>query len=132
MGASPFVVCITANNERSAFIQACGQALKEFGDLGYTGSIAEKPTYKLLAEPTSEEYKRLNYIFPTNQALHIYALTWINEYWKNPEDQEFFLYDTKGNNVSEEIYDKWGPAGCFEAPTTETKNLYIFFGWASS
>jgi len=26
------------------------------------------------------------------------------------------------------IYDKWGPAGCIECPTTDK---YYFFGWAS-
>jgi hypothetical protein len=59
MGADEFLVKQTAISAKRAFILAVEDARDEYGHRGYTGTIAEKSSFRMIVPPNeegSEEY----------------------------------------------------------------------------
>ncbi len=62
MGASDFMVYGVGTDAREVFNRLVEDAQYEYGHGGYTGTIAEKNGYKIVAEPmTKEEGKKKAY-----------------------------------------------------------------------
>ena len=127
MGATSFITVQYGRSPDRAFIRA-----KEFAKLqnqqsvpehfhmstlrtsSYTGTILEKSSFTMITVPVEVD-------------LHD-----INEVVKYARE----LIDTEGSPVD----NKWGPAGCIQCGPSpehketldESRNRYIFFGWASS
>ena len=103
MGAEVFYDEGYGNSAREVFNVLVEDACYEYGHGGYSGTIAEKPSFTMIpfdvdGDVTAEEY----------------AYTLIN----------------RGD---ERIDDKWGPAGCMELKSDqEGLRKFCFFGWASS
>ena len=51
MGATTFGTVQKGKNAKAAFLKAKEQARIEYGDRGYTGTIAEKPSFRMLNLP---------------------------------------------------------------------------------
>jgi hypothetical protein len=51
MGAVDFVTRVRAKTAREAFLKAIDEARHEYGHRGYTGSIAEKNDFRMIALP---------------------------------------------------------------------------------
>ena len=82
MGAQTFEEYGWGKTPKEAFQQAHQEACHEYGNRGYTGSIAEKDDFVLISVPKE---------------------------WKDtPEEYAYHLLDEEDNRID----DKWGPAGC--------------------
>jgi len=104
MGASVFFGSGTGKTAKEAFNTIVEDAMYEFGHGGYTGTIAEKDSFKVLSDKVYESYKEA----------YDYAESLVDE--GDPR-----------------VDDKWGPAGCLKFKSKKDGEIsYIFFGWASS
>lgn len=112
MGAQQFWVTEEGRTANDAFRSAVDHARWEYGNGGYTGTIAEKGEFVLITPPTG--------IDPRTYA------DLLNEYEPNPEKLAGFQAKFKRDLAA--IDDKWGPAGCVALGN----NKYLFFGSASS
>lgn len=83
------------------------EAFYEYGHRGYTGTIAEKPEFKVFT--LKEEYRALPDKFFTNL---------------NFRDADEYFIEPGACDI---YYDKWGPSVAIE-----TKDSYIFTGYASN
>ena len=110
MGADSFIVVATGDNAQQAFDKAVKNAQHENGHGGYTGTIAEKRSFRIIHLGPAPEGKK--------------TMAWATD---------------EANRLLEEcdprIDDKWGDAGCFALGVGENKMgipTYVFFGYASS
>jgi hypothetical protein len=108
MGAYTFTTFAEGKTAKEAFADAVNDARYEHGNDGYTGTIAEKHNFKLIAFPDYIDITKANPVDATHFALK-YAETLIE-------------------NNDKRISDKWGPAGCLDLKNGK----FLFFGWASS
>ena len=102
MGAESFYAIAYGKNAGAAFNVAVEDAQYNYGHSGYTGSIAEKDSYKMLSKE----------VFESEDAAQQFAY--------------HLIEDGDGR-----IDDKWGPAGCVSFKYKDGV-AYLFFGWASS
>jgi len=56
MGAQEFFTEAVGQTAREAFIEAKAQARDEYGYGGYTGTIAEKPSFRIVEGESSDPY----------------------------------------------------------------------------
>ena len=84
MGATVFSCSAKGKDANEAFSVACSEALYEYGHGGYTGSIAEKSSFRLV--PLHESVIKDKVLF----------------------------FDKIRRLIDDEFSDKWGPAGCVE------------------
>ena len=102
MGASEFYNIYTAKSAKEAFHLLVDKALYEYGHGGYTGTIAEKNTFK----PASSE------VFPDKDSAYAFATS------KMEDDNHW-------------CSDKWGPAAYVTFKNDKGEQSFLFFGWAS-
>ena len=101
MGATTFQTTARGETARHAFSEAVKDARYEYGNRGYTGSIAEKHDFVMIPLPRPRKDMTL-------------------------DDVDRFINDLI-DNADPRIDDKWGPAGCIDLGS----GYYYFFGWAS-
>ncbi len=87
MGATDFYTVAKGKTARDAFVSAREEAFHRYGHDGYTGSIAEKDTFKMFVLPAGEE--------PGPAARRL-----LDEAYKSGKPGT--------------IDDKYGPAGCLD------------------
>lgn len=87
MGAQTFFHEMGGDTAGDAFEAAVKQAQWDYGHSGYTGSIAEKPSYVIVTESNCDS-----------------------------EDEAMELAWELIDNDDTRINDKWGPAGCIPLP----------------
>lgn len=85
MGATTFMFTYKGKSAKEAFQHAVEDARFEYGNGGYTGTIAEKSSYTMIEIP--QEFKSMN-----------------------PYDYADHLIDESDHRID----DKWGPAGCID------------------
>lgn len=102
MGASDFLEIGSGKNAKEAFDLLVEEACYEYGHGGYTGTIAEKNSFKIVSDKTFASFEE--------------AEKFINT-----------LYDKDDKRV----LDKWGPALCVKFTDKNNTIKYIFFGSAS-
>lgn len=103
MGAEVFTTYAKGTTAKEAFDAAVEQAQYDYGHAGYTGTIAEKAGWVMVADAPM-----------TAEAAGALANKLIGE-------------------GDERIDDKWGPAGCIAIDGIAIDGGgYLFFGWASS
>ena len=105
MGATNFGCEAKGINAKDAFMRAVDQARYEEGHCGYTGTVAEKPGFKMVTLKGRGPYTK-------SGALR-----------KNGPSKEW----NKDLERREDANDKWDDALCVEL----CKGLYYFFGVAS-
>lgn len=101
MGATTFQTTARGETAAKAFSEAVQDARYEYGNRGYTGSIAEKHDFVIIPLPCPRKDMTLN-------------------------DIDRFIDDLI-DSADPRIDDKWGPAGCIDLGS----GYYYFFGWAS-
>ena len=127
MGATSFLTVQYGRNPERAFTKAKELAklherqstpehfhMSTLRTSSYTGTILEKSSYKMITVPVEVD-------------LHTFSE--VLDYARE-------LIDTEGSPVD----NKWGPAGCIQCGPSprmkdlldESRNRYLFFGWASS
>lgn len=114
MGACSFETHVKVNkttSDQDAFTSAREQAQFDSGHGGYTGTLAEKSSFTMIARVKSRE---------------------------NADRIISALYNTTGPGVhtyreeaAQVIDDKWGPAGAIRYPIDRTTDGIVFFGFAS-
>lgn len=111
MGANTFSTIGKGKTAHEAFDNAVQDARHEYGNRGYTGSLAEKDRYTLIPAPFGP-----NTELPPTEAAKEYRKALLAFAKKLIADGD------------ERIDDKWGPAGAIDLKD----GSYLFFGWASS
>jgi len=119
---------------REAFHKLVEDAQYESGHGGYTGTIAEKPSFSLFDLPS----KRMDPFKTAHKISDCYCGENIDKNFK-PEQRAW------AKRVAETWSDKWGPAVCFEVNGKKGQELrkryglqrkkvkfFVFFGLASS
>jgi hypothetical protein len=115
MGATSFERHITIPKKTSteeAFSLARQNALHEHGHGGYTGTLAEKHGFKLLATVKSRE-----------NAEHL-----VTAFYNATSERSLTLLRPEAGYV---IDDKWGPAGAIRYHQDAQHDGVVFFGYAS-
>jgi hypothetical protein len=113
MGAEVFFTRARGNTAKEAFQAATEEARYEHGHGGYSGTIAEKHSFKVIPFSGADGISSGEYA------------------------------DLLIERCDSRVDDKWGPAGCIQVPDSEPEdkydyyvgegaNRYLFFGWASS
>jgi hypothetical protein len=113
MGADTFTDYAEGKTADEAFNNVREQAAYDYGHAGYTGTIAEKGSFVILAKPEGVEVEDF---------IH-YAISASFALGDIPEQHR-----TAALAANEHVDDKWGPAGCIDLGGGK----YVFFGWASS
>ena len=143
MGGTTFTQTVVAPDAATAFSRASEEAAWEYGHGGYTGTIAEKPGYRMLAMPSGLPED----VTPDD------IVTLALELWSDTplEIRRSKVDDSKGYKrwvadtpitldesfrpaiaaIHDAVDDKWGDAGCFEVTKPEGPKTFLFFGWAS-
>jgi hypothetical protein len=103
MGADTFRVTARAKTANEAFDMLYDQAKYDHGHAGYTGTIAEKPGFRIFETPEGMTPKEFIQAIKSDK----------------------FAYDEK---VMEYYDDKWAPAVCVQIE----EDLWTFLGCASS
>ena len=103
MGADTFRATARAKSASEAFDMLYDQAKYDHGHAGYTGTIAEKPGFRIFEPPEGMTPREF-----------IHAI-----------ESDKIAYDEK---VMELYDDKWAPAVCVQIE----EDLWTFLGWASS
>jgi hypothetical protein len=103
MGAEKFRTSAAAKSANEAFDLVKAQAKYDYGHAGYTGTIAEKPGFRIFEPPEGMTPREF-----------IHAI----ESDKIADDEK----------VMEFYDDKWAPAVCVQVE----EDLWTFLGWASS
>lgn len=119
MGATTFSTISNGTTASKAFWEAVEQANYNHGHSGYTGTIAEKNSFKMIPMPDRVPYKT--------------DLTDASGYKDNLRKAQEIAEDMFDRD-DERISDKWGDAGCIEICDSHValgKKSYLFFGWAS-
>ena len=118
MGAVDFYCEVEGENAQDAFTQAQADALYWHGHSGYTGTVAEKMSFKLFGCPTSGVTAR-----------DVVDAILIDEHLRNDNDRLIELGYTKDMawDIANTYFDKWGDALCIK---TGDKS-YAFAGIAS-
>lgn len=116
MGANKFQTTCNGENVVDAFAEAVRRARYDFGNAGYTGTIAEKSDFHVVDVPEGHTAQELVDVF---QEFHdkneiIPALTPL-------------IGETEATEAAEAFDDKWGP--CVAIKVDET--VWYFAGWAS-
>ena len=126
MGASNFSHEATGTTAADAFRTAVEEARAEYGDRGYTGSIAEKTSFELMK---TDSVNRLVY------DLRHYAMLITDDPSWNTAEENAKLKETEAQyapgffrKVAKLHEDKWGPAIALQLDT----NRFLFIGLASS
>jgi len=118
MGADQFVNHASGMSVQTAFSDAVKDAQYEHGHGGYSGTLAEKSTFKLFAMPEGLSKDEL-----------------LEHCWQPSTGHTYSLFF---NQVYEAVDDKWGDAGAIEVPCDArckhepSLKHFVFFGWASS
>lgn len=107
MGACEFSTTAKGKTAKEAFRNAVEDARHEHGHGGYSGTIAEKHDFTMIAPPVTRAECVSDMDFE-NKA------------------QEFA--DSLLSNDDHRVADKWGPAGCIQIRS----DTFLFFGVASS
>lgn len=105
MGAEQFFEVGVGATAEAAFKHRRNQDLYAYGHAGYTGTLAEKDSFRILQVPKDELPRE-------------FAVRYL--------DKET-IADVDGPE-EESIHSKWGPAGCVRL----SENSWLFFGWAST
>jgi len=109
MGASEFETMSYAADPNAAFVAAKQRAREEYGSRGYTGTIAEKGSFRAI------DFRPAGKLPTLEQA----------------RDEVSRMFDVGDPRVD----DKWGPAGCIEVaftpPAGNKRRAFLFFGMAS-
>lgn len=112
MGATTFMISASGKSADEAFNTAVSEARYMNGHGGYTGTIAEKGSFREFKAPAGVE--------PAFVAE--YATTrWLPDTGVKPETLRQL------DVIADAVDDKWGPAGCVQLSASE----WLFFGWAS-
>lgn len=114
MGATTFQTEITVDKKTSdqdAFRDARAQAQNDHGHAGYTGTLAEKNSFVLLARVSSAK----NAGIICQEILH-------------RDDTGIPTYRQEASAITD---DKWGPAAALRYPIDTKTDGVLFFGWAS-
>jgi hypothetical protein len=137
MGASEFSVISVGKDADEAFTRAKEAAFYDFGHSGYTGSIAEKPSFIILPRAESIGYEEIEDRFMRDDD------DWCLAHWpKRYTSSEAMAPDTF--NVVEIYQDKWDD--CFAVKLTDEERkskdyinhrcpdseAWFFFGLAST
>lgn len=129
MGATTFTHIAKGTTPETAFREAVEAAAYEYGHGGYTGTIAEKPSFIQFARPD----------LPNGVDLED-AIEWSLGLTDEEDQGPIKLgYGDDAVVLDEDISDelrrigrnldsKWGPAGCIALGD----DRYLFFGWAST
>ncbi len=115
MGAESFYTRSRSRTVEEAFQKAVEKAQYDHGHRGYTGTIAEKTSFKLVAdEPLNEEK--------------------IRDLYEEVNSSEEESLTGAAREVARVFFDKWGPACAVEVAGSESggTRLFVFFGLASS
>ncbi len=143
MGATTFLITSCGKDAKEAFHRAVEEAAYEHGHGGYTGTIAEKGSFKVFETPkgmTALEFAKA--IEDADFEEHQYV-TPGTEKFVAPKVPEGSSYTIK--NAAKVFDDKWGPAVCIPLNEKETleetkrysnkpqkgEKMFIFCGWAS-
>ena len=110
MGADTFLTRAKGANARKAFHAAVEEAKYEYGHRAYTGTIAEKHDFVLIAIPGD-----------------FHAYPDLKGFGGKPVPREEQYAARLIEKDDPRINDKWGPAGCIAVD-----GGFLFFGWASS
>lgn len=101
MGASTFCDVGTGSSPKEAFLSLVEDARNEFGNEGYTGTIAEKHEFKIASSNLFKSY-----------------------------DEASAFAESKCDDSNHWSSDKWGPAA-YVTFLDGSEVKYLFFGWAS-
>jgi len=105
MGGETFTNRATGKDVQEAFDNAHNQACYNYGNSGYSGSLAEKDSY-IVITPSAE--------FQDDESKVRFSEHLIDE-------------------RDERVDDKWGPAGAIRlADNSSGLQVWLFFGWASA
>ena len=120
MGATTFSTIATGLTAKDAFTAAVSRAQFDYGHAGYTGSIAEKDSFVMIADTLAQVMARYEEIRPS---------TFLDLNDGNREAIARALIEGGDDRID----DKWGPAGCLDLGLFGggPKRTYLFFGWAS-
>ncbi len=109
MGAATFRDSGTGKSAKEVFHELKEEAAYEFGHGGYTGTIAEKHSFREFTPPKGMSVQEFI------NAIEDYDDEEDNKDVPSEVKRAWAVYD-----------DKWGPAVC-----VKDGDRYIFFGWAS-
>ena len=113
MGAETFTDYAEGKTADEAFHAAVEDAAYDYGHAGYTGTIAEKGSFVILAKPNDVSVEDfIHYTISASFAID-----------EVPEQHR-----TAALAANRSVDDKWGPAGCIDLGGGK----FVFFGWASS
>jgi hypothetical protein len=107
MGAEQFSTRAKGKTAVEAFAAAVSQAQYDHGHSGYTGTIAEKKSFKMVTLPAG-----------IDAASFIRAVL---------DDEPIPGWEAEITKAGEIAFDKWGPAACVQVD----KETFAFFGLAS-
>lgn len=110
MGADSFRNVAHGKTAKEAFNSAVEHAAWEHGHGGYSGTIAEKSSFTVIAKADPLQ-------------IGVDPMT-----AKDRLEQAYALSDKLMDSRDPRIIDKWGRAGCIDVG----EGTYLFFGWASS
>jgi hypothetical protein len=107
MGAHTFITRASGKTVAEAFNKAVEDAQYQYGHAGYTGTIAEKRSWRMVYKDDS-----------------MGAMEFAEAALNAEPDSE----GTAAEVAAAIIDDKWGPCAC----VAEGVGQFVFFGWASS
>ena len=125
-GGQTFIDIAAGRDMADAFDSAVKHALYEYGHRGYTGTIAEKPGFQDVGNPSPTT----NYVTLVRHAEDML----FGDADRVPEELRGWVREAA------KIYDdKWGPAAAFEIKGAQTEDMkdrpeqrvFVFFGFAS-
>lgn len=120
MGATDFMTTGEGKTAQDAFDSAVKSAEWEHGHGGYTGTIAEKDSFKMARIPPGIDAKEL-VDYMTGKISHGEYVSGGKFVKARPD-----LSDA-AEKVIDQFDDKWGPAGCIKI----ADGKWLFFGVAS-
>lgn len=113
MGSDNFMIRVLGKNPKDAFLKAVEEARYEYGNRGYTGTIAEKDSFVVIERPKCKDP-------------HVFAEELMDNEDKRIDDKwgpaGCIDMTAKEKRMFKEAGLKW-PRGM---------KCYLFFGWASS
>lgn len=125
MGASAFYVHAIGKTARDAFYAARDEAREsiEEDDLGYSGTIAEKDSFRMIPDTAEQLLEQLKNEGDQSNIQRLQNAMKQN----NPLVLAYAIGEILTNIDDPRITNKWGPAGCIAVTDID----FVFFGWAS-
>ncbi|MDX1408317.1 MAG: hypothetical protein R3330_09290 [Saprospiraceae bacterium] len=139
MGATTFFTVSLGRNPHQAFDRAREEALYVHGHGGYTGTIAEKDSFKFMGQVSTPHWEKVPSWFEREEFKREHPPT-----ARLPHKPIPPKYRPRVVELLDTYLDKWGPAICYEVTGQEAKRqrayhersgtwdkVYVFCGWAS-